>query len=48
MNKLAIRNIEKTNCNINYINNILKYLDLSTQIISNIKFLNKTVFLLFT
>ena len=26
--KLVIRNIEKTNCNINYINNILKYLDL--------------------
>ena len=46
--KLVIRNIEKANCNINYINNILKYLDLSTQIISNIEFGNKTVFLLFT
>ena len=46
--KLIIINIEKTNCNINYINNILKYLDLSTQIISNIEFGNKTVFLLFT
>ena len=44
--KLIIRNIEKTNCNINYITKILKYLDLSTQIISNIG--NKTVFLLFT
>ena len=46
--KLVIINIEKANCNINYINNILKYLDLSTQIISNIEFGNKTVFLLFT
>ena len=46
--KLVIRNIEKTNFNINYINNILKYLDLSTQIISNIEFGNKTVFLLYT
>ena len=38
--KLVIRNIEKANCNINYINNILKYLDLSTQIISNNRYTN--------
>ena len=28
--KLIIRNIEKTNCNIKYITNILKCLNLST------------------